>query len=469
MFTDNAYRLIFFIYGLSFFTMGISALQEREVRGSNFPLVKAIKHLGYFGILHGIVEWLYMIIYTDYWPLTTSPFYFIAIINAFSFFFLWRFGSELFENDNNDTDIKNLLPWIIISIYTVIYLIIIFYLRGDSIYYMETLNVLARYSLGLPAGIASFLGLYKNGKMLHNLKLKNISVKFKVLAVLFATYGFLAGFIVEEVNFFPANIINVHAFTNILGFPVQLARTIVAVAITLLFINIIHIFIWEAEFKIDKLSKQQFIWQEKRKLGQVLHDKTIQSLFAVGLAIENLISINDENIVLVRDLESIKGNLNLVIQDIRGFIRESSLEEFNINSFKIKLYDLIDKLAKISKIDINLNYGIAEVILGSLESKVLEQIYYIIQEAVNNSIKHSKGSKIMIDLRSTLKSLNILIKDNGEGFKLDNLDQMEHYGLGSMRDRAKSIGAALDINSSEDGVEIFLKVPWEGSNEKRKN
>ncbi|MPW24935.1 hypothetical protein GC105_03925 [Alkalibaculum sp. M08DMB] len=462
MYTGNTYMLLFFIYGLAFFCMGISAFQQRTLKDSNLPLLRAIKQLGYFGIIHGLVEWILMVLIWNEYPQYSIQLFIVStFLNTLSFVFLWMFGINLFEDEVIIKKYFMKIPLLIFTFWIAAFLLLLSSM-DNYIETLKTLNVTSRYFIALPGCVIACIGLYKSGKTIYALKLKRISIKFKVLAVLFGLYGIFAGLIVSKHHFFPANIINEESFIQLLGFPVEIARTVVAIAITILFINVINIFMWEAEYKIEKLSKQQLIWQERRNLGHELHDRVIQNIFAAGLAIENLIEDKDDK--ELDKLINIKNLLNLVIDEIRGFISKSSIEKFNINEFKNKLIELIDKLENVSNLTIVLDYKVPEMTLGHISSERLVQIYYIIQEAVSNSIKHSQGSEVKIDIKSNLKSLIVSISDNGQGIYMKDIDVFKHYGLAAMKERAISINGDFNINSSSAGVLVILVVPWEGIN-----
>lgn len=212
------------------------------------------------------------------------------------------------------------------------------------------------------------------------------------------------------------------------------------------------------------MIKQQLIGQERRKLGHELHDRVIQSIFAAGLLIENLIEKEDKDKKLKNELANIKTSFNQTINEIRGFISYSSVEGFNIDEFRIKLVEFIEKYKKVSELNIILNFDLPEMTLGRLSSEKLEQIYYIIQEAICNSIKHSEGSEVIVDIKSNLMSLLVSVRDNGKGFRLKNRNNLGHDGLVSIRQRALSINSEFKLSSSNSGVLITLKVPWEGVN-----
>jgi two-component system, NarL family, sensor kinase len=84
-------------------------------------------------------------------------------------------------------------------------------------------------------------------------------------------------------------------------------------------------------------------------------------------------------------------------------------------------------------------------------------IYRIVQEALNNIIKHAQATSINIYLNYNFPVLQLIITDNGIGYSLD----IKNTGLGlnSMKNRANLINATLHIKSTiNKGTEIILNV-----------
>lgn len=460
MFSRDIYSILFFIYGLSFFSLGISALQQRALKDTDIPLLNSIKILGAFGVIHGLGEWLLIFIMIDRNnSLVMYMLFFTNLLNAIAFTLLWIFGTRLFKKKYNKISYYRLIPFIVIGIWIILYFLFYKFKYQSSVEYIYVFRVIGRYFIGLPAGITVCIGLYRNGKIMSKIKARKVVIKFKILSIFFGLYSILAGLMVSNVDLYPVRIINTETFYCRYGFRLELSRTIVAVVIALLFINVIDIFIWEAEYKIEKLTKQKLIWQERRKVGYELHDRVIQDLFASGLALESI--IEDKDGTEKESLIYVKSTLNNVIGEIRGFISKSSLEKLEINDFKIKIAGLIEKMSNISDIEIKLNYKVSEATIGNLSSNTLEQIYYIIQEAICNSIKHSRGSRICVKIQSTLEELVVIVKDDGIGLNNNNIRKEGHCGILSMNERATSINGVLSIDGKINGATVCLIVPWE--------
>jgi signal transduction histidine kinase len=85
-------------------------------------------------------------------------------------------------------------------------------------------------------------------------------------------------------------------------------------------------------------------------------------------------------------------------------------------------------------------------------------LYRIVQEAVNNVVKHSQATEASVSLKQNGRTLDLTIEDNGRGFAPDA--ENPNYGLGlvGISERAKMLDAQYEINSSEKGTTIKLQM-----------
>jgi two-component system, NarL family, sensor histidine kinase YdfH len=461
LYKGNENILIFFIYGLAFFSLGISALQQRIGRSSTLPILDEVKYLGIFGIIHGITEWLIFVIISRMYPDLNNLLYIAVVaLNSSSFFFLWIYGTRSIEYHGKYKKLFDKAPYITFILWSCIfgYYIFIYVMHGD--FRLSIPKVLGRYILGFTSALITAMAFGRSARAMDNLKYKKISKNFKRLSILFMSYGVLAGLFVKKESFFPANIINNTLFKEVFHVPVEIVRASAAVLITIEFIKVMNRFRDEVNSKFDMLKERNIVSQERRKLGRELHDVIIQNLFASGLQIEGLL-VDEEDEEKKKVLSDIKTGLNNGIFLIREFIAKVPKPKLDFYEFKFKLDELADRLKGRTSMKIKIKYGLPEVNLGTLSSDTLTQVYYIIQEAITNAIKHSQGDKVSVSLESTMKFLTVTIEDNGKGFTLSDLDDSKGYGIRSMKERTAICRGKLYIDS-EAGTIITLNIPWEG-------
>lgn len=458
---DKAYAPLYFIYGLSFFVMGLLALNQQGSRVSNFALIKNIKYLGYFGIIHGVSEWVSMVLATQlYYQYTTELFSLKMFLKAISLSFLMGFGINLLECEGKIGKIVKRIPVFLFILWTTGFFFLVLLYKDNYNSWFPSYNIMSRYFIGLPAGILTALGLYKCGKSIDDSHFKGVSIKYQGLALSFLTYSILSGAIVNKVDFFPANILNKVLFMEFFGFPVELGRTVLAILITFLFTKIIKIYSWEMEEQILRISIQQGIEQERAKMGRELHDCILQDLFATGLQVENLIDEEDQK--KRANLINIKVNINEIIGKVRDFIGNVSTKEIEINQLRGYLLELFDNFRTNYCLDIDFNYNVTTLSLGYLSSEKLTQIYYIVQEALNNIVKHANATKAKVEIKSNINSVMVIVIDNGTGFNTKKIDKSKGYGLRCIKERAAMVDGIINIESSSKGTKISTTIPWEG-------
>ncbi len=241
--------IVFFVYGLSFFVMGIAIIiQPRQE--SIFRLADITGLLAGFGLSHGLNEWLDMFAiikgcHSNLYELIR------LVVLAISYVFLFEFGRRLTLLSS-----KKFLNRSVTALLCFFVLVLVITLRQER-------SIWPRYLLGFPGGLLSafgFIRYYHNNE--NDLRPIRVHRYFVIVAVLLGVYGILGGFITPKADFFPASIINTTNFLNLFGVPVQVFRTLCAIGLAWTIWNILDIFKWE---NIQKLN------ESKEKLHKLSH------------------------------------------------------------------------------------------------------------------------------------------------------------------------------------------------------
>jgi signal transduction histidine kinase len=126
-----------------------------------------------------------------------------------------------------------------------------------------------------------------------------------------------------------------------------------------------------------------------------------------------------------------------------------------------KLADLIRQLgeATVGRARLEIDLQVQDV--DPLPAEVKVALYRIIQEAINNVVKHAQAQHVTVTLQRNDGKIMLRIVDDGRGFDRDRIPS-DHFGLGNMRERAEAIGAQLDIES-EPGIGTEIQVRWENA------
>jgi signal transduction histidine kinase len=201
------------------------------------------------------------------------------------------------------------------------------------------------------------------------------------------------------------------------------------------------------------------VLEERERIGMDLHDGTIQSIYGVGLALENARMTLRENPEMAENqLEKAVEDLNHTIRDIRSYILDLRPRQLQGENLIEGLGRLISEFRQNTKVEVSLASPKESLIdLPQLQAMSL---FHICQEALANIAKHAKASKVTIDLWTTSDRVLLEVSDNGKGFELDKTSKTVGHGLANMQTRVQIVGGDLDITTTiGEGTSILAWVP----------
>ena len=213
------------------------------------------------------------------------------------------------------------------------------------------------------------------------------------------------------------------------------------------------------EFEKQLLQSQLEIQEQSfSNISQEIHDNVGQVLSLTKVQL-NIIEQGEQ---LNRSiLTEAKDNLSKAIVDLRDIARGLSAERIAHFQLTENVRNEVARIQRIGFLFVNFNVEGTERQLPT-EKKLI--IFRIIQESLNNIIKHAASQKIIIHLLYQPEKLLLSIRDNGKGFDLTPLSDNTSFGLGikNMHNRARLIGAGFLISSTlEEGTCVTLTVPVE--------
>ncbi len=205
---------------------------------------------------------------------------------------------------------------------------------------------------------------------------------------------------------------------------------------------------------------------ERKRIASELHDGLGQEL----LTIINRAKIalkNPEKYPPEKQFKEISESALNSIEEVRRIAR--NLHPYQLDSLGLTniTKGLIEKFKETS--DINVEYSIDDIDnILSVEKEI--NIYRIVQECINNIIKHSKASHVKILIEKKENELFILISDNGAGISYQQQQEIFNnntgFGLVGIRERTKYLNGIFNLESSEGfGVSVKIIIPLEGKSE----
>jgi signal transduction histidine kinase len=206
----------------------------------------------------------------------------------------------------------------------------------------------------------------------------------------------------------------------------------------------------EQEFQlksaIKEIESQNQLQEQRLSISRDLHDNIGAQLTFVISSVDTIKfgnKITDERIN--NQLTKISDFTKSTIIELRDTIWAMNKDEFSFEDLRSRIFNFIEK-AKIAKEDIGFEFKIDEKLAEiQLSSIVGINIYRTIQESINNAIKYSNGTKISVDVKSFKNKIQIEVKDNGQGFDIENTDFGN--GLNNMKKRIEEIDGKVQIDS----------------------
>ncbi len=218
----------------------------------------------------------------------------------------------------------------------------------------------------------------------------------------------------------------------------------------------------EQEFKlksaISAIESQNKLQEQRLEISRDLHDNIGSQLTFIISSIDNVkYAFDITNPKLDNKLSNISNFAKDTILELRDTIWAMNMSEFGFEDLRGRIYNFIEKAQSVKE-DIDFKFTIDDNLKPvKFTSIVGISIYRTIQEAINNAIKYANATQITVAISLQNGKTNIVIKDNGEGFDVENI--VAGNGLNNMNKRMDEIDAKFSIVSSKSsGTMVTLII-----------
>ena len=201
---------------------------------------------------------------------------------------------------------------------------------------------------------------------------------------------------------------------------------------------------------------------ERRRIARDIHDQLGQRLTGLRLKLESLSSVvgkgEGDIASRVKRLQEISERLDSEVSFLAWELRPTVLDDLG----------LVEALSTYVRewtrhTDVSAGFQAIKVAKDRFDVNVETHLYRIAQEALNNINKHASARNVTVMLERRKKELLLIIEDDGKGFDPAKLERPRSSGRGlgliGMRERSALIGGELDIESSENGTTVYVRVP----------
>ncbi|MHB8990644.1 MAG: sensor histidine kinase [Chloroflexota bacterium] len=506
--------LVFFVYGLAFFTMGFAIALEYR-RSSDLRLARSLPFLAAFGILHSLAEWADMLLFVE--AVTPSPFGIEAVrlartlLLGLSTVALVQFGVSLLTRNpalstqhsalsaqhsslithhsslvtHHPSPIthhpalpnqppllapRSLLPFLPVGLglawlATLAQLQIDGYTLGSRQWLIHA-DIWARFLLYLPGSALAGLGLLSEAGYLEKMDFRQVARDARFAAATFLLNAFVAGIVVPSGQHTLNSPINYESFEAFFGIPVQLVRAASALLIAFFVLRVLRVFRFQTMRLVETANKRrlQATLDERERIAREMHDGLAQLIGFLHLKARVT-----QQLVANRHLEQAERELDQmqkIVQEAYADVRQSILSLRTATELDRGLVAAIRASASdfSEQNSIPVELALAEAGEVSFHPEAEIQLVRIVQEALVNVRKHSRAGRVSIRLERQDGFGVLTVEDDGIGFDPSQLESKNRrcFGLQTMRERAESVGADLQVTPMPgEGTRIQVRFPFE--------
>jgi signal transduction histidine kinase len=211
--------------------------------------------------------------------------------------------------------------------------------------------------------------------------------------------------------------------------------------------------------RLHQNARRLAVLEERERIGMDLHDGIIQSIYGVGLALENISHmLGDDTSQAKNRIKHVIEDLNHIIRDIRAYILDLHPRQMNNENLLDGLKRLVSEYRANTLSSATINGAKAK--LDSLPQSHSTALFHICQEALANVAKHAAAKRVSVNVWTTDERVVMEIRDNGKGFDPQKINRSIGHGLANMQTRVRAVGGEVDISSvPNEGTTILAWVP----------
>ena len=195
-------------------------------------------------------------------------------------------------------------------------------------------------------------------------------------------------------------------------------------------------------FTTERLAQSQ----ERNRIARELHDTLAHTLSSVAVqleAVKALFEVNGDEAksLLVKSLENTRNGLKETRRTLKD-LRASELETFGLTRAITNVL-----LSAKERTGFNVTTAISEE-LDSLPDEINHCIYRVVQEAVENIVRHSNAKNVSLKLFSKKNEIHLQIFDDGVGINKNMINKKDNFGIRGMQERVEALGGTFSLSGN---------------------
>ena len=209
--------------------------------------------------------------------------------------------------------------------------------------------------------------------------------------------------------------------------------------------------------KLQLQAKHVAAIEERAHLARELHDSVTQTLYSLTMYADaaRLALTSGKQDVALKHVNALRDLTREAMRDMRLLV-------FELRPPILTQSGLIAAIqTRLDSVEARSGYKITFTVTGEpkVPPQVETELYRIVQEALNNIVKHAQAHQVIVRLYQNKQLLQLTIQDDGQGFNIDAAQQQGRIGLQSMKERAQKLGGTLTIESAPgQGTTLIVEV-----------
>ncbi|HEY5984535.1 MAG TPA: ATP-binding protein [Anaerolineales bacterium] len=475
---DIGLLLVYFVYGLAFWAMGLAVLLESG-RAPSTAEARRLQWLSAFGVVHGTHEWLeaYLLVaralgfplppWLDWLRLALLTGSFAALV-------VFAVGSLRAVPSSNERSHWQVAVPLFVALW---FLAAVGLSRHSSaLHWVSSLDAVARYSLAVPAAVLASMALMASARSFAAQGNATISSNLRLAGAAFGGYA-LGQLFVHKLDWFPASMLNQEMLRSATGIPIQGIRALMAALIAAGLLRAARAA--EEDRKIQlaaadrarlaAVEEQDLLRRdllrhvvrsqedERARIARELHDQVAQLLSAFTLQLASLRPKlkRTDTLEIVDQLQDLARQMSQSLYGLVRDLRPSHLDNLGLVP-AVKFLLSQDFQPKGLDVDFQV-HGNARPLRGLIDTA----LFRVVQESLANVLRHADIQQASVDLQYDADRVVLRICDGGRGFNpAEPFRPPRGWGLAGMRERVEALGGQLSLQSApSQGTTVQVIVP----------
>jgi signal transduction histidine kinase len=195
------------------------------------------------------------------------------------------------------------------------------------------------------------------------------------------------------------------------------------------------------------------VLDDRDRIARDLHDRVIQRVFAVGMALQGAVRLPERDQIVERVNKAVD-DLDTTVTEIRTAIFELGNKAI-AGGLRQSVLELTAEMASPlgTRPEVIFNGAIDDAV----SQRIADNLLAVLREALTNAGKHAQATSYMV-MVTVAEDVSLEVRDNGIGIELPQA-YGEGLGLVNLRSRAERLGGRFEIKTGEDGTRLLWRVP----------